>query len=106
MTMAPMIQSYSRMQVGEYGPPIMYVQFGILSGSGVGTSNVFGYILTFDWKVWALILSAIPILALLMALSNWVRSKTTLEQLAKEVHDNGWELFRNLLYESECVRTN
>ncbi|CAN7994711.1 unnamed protein product, partial [Ixodes pacificus] len=52
MTMAPMIQSYSRMQVGQYGPPIMYVQFGILSGSGVGTSNVFGYILTFDWKLW------------------------------------------------------
>lgn len=51
MTIVPMIQSYSRMTVGEYGPPIMYVQFGILSGSGVGTSNVFGYILTFDWKV-------------------------------------------------------
>ncbi|KAG0420102.1 hypothetical protein HPB47_003676, partial [Ixodes persulcatus] len=100
MTMAPMIQSYSRMQVGQYGPPIMYVQFGILSGSGVGTSNVFGYILTFDWKVWALILSAIPILALLMALSNWVRSKMTPKELAHEMHDNGWELFRNLLYES------
>ncbi|XP_042149548.1 glutamate receptor ionotropic, delta-1-like [Ixodes scapularis] len=100
MTMAPMIQSYSRMQVGQYGVPIMYVQFGILSGSGVGTSNVFGYILTFDWKVWALILSAIPILALLMALSNWVRSKMTPKQLAHEMHDNGWELFRNLLYES------
>ncbi|KAK8765233.1 hypothetical protein V5799_032157 [Amblyomma americanum] len=82
MTIVPMIQSHSRMTVGEYGPPIMYVQFGILSGSGVSTSNVFGYILTFDWKVWALLLSAIPVLALL-------------------VHEWGWELFRNLLYESE-----
>ncbi|XP_077520491.1 putative glutamate receptor isoform X2 [Amblyomma americanum] len=81
MTIVPMIQSHSRMTVGEYGPPIMYVQFGILSGSGVSTSNVFGYILTFDWKVWALLLSAIPVLALL-------------------VHEWGWELFRNLLYES------
>ncbi|KAH7985320.1 hypothetical protein HPB49_026485 [Dermacentor silvarum] len=50
MTIVPMIQSHSRMTVGEYGPPIMYVQFGILSGSGESTSNVFGYILTFDWK--------------------------------------------------------
>ncbi|XP_049268124.1 probable glutamate receptor [Rhipicephalus sanguineus] len=59
MTIVAMIQSHSRMAVGQYGPPIMYVQLGILSGTGVSTSNVFGYILTFDWKVWALLLSAV-----------------------------------------------
>ncbi|XP_077557900.1 glutamate receptor ionotropic, delta-1-like isoform X1 [Haemaphysalis longicornis] len=100
MTIVPMIQSHSRMTVGEYGPPIMYVQFGILSGSGVSTSNVFGYILTFDWKVWALLLSAIPVLALLISLSEFVIRKTSWKEIWPRVHEWGWEIFRNLLYES------
>ncbi|XP_077519941.1 uncharacterized protein LOC144129726 [Amblyomma americanum] len=50
MTIMPLIQSYSRYAVGEYSPTIIYVPFGILSASDVSTSNVFGYILTFDWK--------------------------------------------------------
>ncbi|XP_070391000.1 probable glutamate receptor [Dermacentor albipictus] len=100
MTIVPMIQSHSRMTVGEYGPPIMYVQFGILSGSGVSTSNVFGYILTFDWKVWALLLSAMPVLALLISLSETIVHKTSWRKIPQRVHEWGWELFRNLLYES------
>lgn len=100
MTIVPMIQSHSRMTVGEYGPPIMYVQFGILSGSGVSTSNVFGYILTFDWKVWALLLSAIPVLALLISVSEFVVRKASWKEISPRVHEWGWEIFRNLLYES------
>ncbi|KAH7954917.1 hypothetical protein HPB49_022778 [Dermacentor silvarum] len=100
MTIVPMIQSHSRMTVGEYGPPIMYVQFGILSGSGESTSNVFGYILTFDWKVWALLVSAMPVLALLISLSEIIVHKTPWRKIPPRVHEWGWELFGNLLYES------
>nr|XP_037270726.1 uncharacterized protein LOC119162854 [Rhipicephalus microplus] len=100
MTIVPMVQSHSRMTVGQYGPPIMYVQFGILSGTGVSTSNVFGYMLTFDWKVWALLLSAMPVLALLISLSETIVHKTSWKEVPHRVHEWGWELFRNLLYES------
>ncbi|KAL1433055.1 hypothetical protein MTO96_002029 [Rhipicephalus appendiculatus] len=78
----------------------MYVQFGILSGTGASTSNVFGYILTFDWKVWALLLSAMPVLALLISLSETIVRKTSWRKVPRRVHEWGWELFRNLLYES------
>ncbi|KAL3225134.1 hypothetical protein MRX96_026137 [Rhipicephalus microplus] len=54
MTIMPLIQTYHRHAVGEYSPAIIYVPFGILSASDSSTSNVFGYILTFDWKVSAL----------------------------------------------------
>ncbi|XP_075742089.1 uncharacterized protein LOC119162854 [Rhipicephalus microplus] len=100
MTIVPMVQSHSRMTVGQYGPPIMYVQFGILSGTGASTSNVFGYMLTFDWKVWALLLSAMPLLALLISLSETIVHKTSWRKVPHRVHEWGWELFRNLLYES------
>lgn len=100
MTIVAMIQSHSRMAVGQYGPPIMYVQLGILSGTGVSTSNVFGYILTFDWKVWALLLSAVPVLALLISLSEIIVHNTSWRKIPHRVHEWGWELFRNLLYES------
>ncbi|XP_065301452.1 probable glutamate receptor [Dermacentor albipictus] len=100
MTIMPLIQTYSRYAVGEYSPAIIYVPFGILSASDVSTSNVFGYILTFDWKVWALLLSAIPILALLISLSDFAVHRTSWKKMPLEVHQWGWELFGNLLYES------
>ncbi|KAH8041630.1 hypothetical protein HPB51_017075 [Rhipicephalus microplus] len=104
MTIVPMVQSHSRMTVGQYGPPIMYVQFGILSGTGVSTSNVFGYMLTFDWKVWALLLSAMPVLALLISLSETIVHKTSWKEVPHRVHEWGWELFRNLLYENAAEK--
>nr|XP_037268718.1 uncharacterized protein LOC119160089 [Rhipicephalus microplus] len=100
MTITAVIQSHSRMTVGQYGPPIMYAQFGILSGTGTSTSNVFGYILTFDWKVWALLLGAMPLLALLISLSETILHNTPWREIPQRVHGWSWELFRNLLYES------
>ncbi|KAH6934732.1 hypothetical protein HPB50_000366 [Hyalomma asiaticum] len=100
MTIMPLIQTYSRYAVGEYSPVIIYVPFGILSASDVSTSNVFGYILTFDWKVWAVLLCAIPILALLISLSEFVLHRRSWRNIPHEVHQRGWELFGNLLYES------
>ncbi|KAL1485908.1 hypothetical protein MTO96_031660, partial [Rhipicephalus appendiculatus] len=99
MTIMPLIQTYRRYAVGEYSPAIIYVPFGILSASDVSTSNVFGYILTFDWKVWALLLSAIPILALLISLSEFVVHRRPWKSMPQDVHQWGWELFGNLLYE-------
>ncbi|KAH7968164.1 hypothetical protein HPB52_006385 [Rhipicephalus sanguineus] len=100
MTIMPLIQTYPRYAVGEYSPAIIYVPFGILSASDVSTSNVFGYILTFDWKVWALLLSAIPILALLISLSEFAVHRKSWKSMPEDVHQWGWELFGNLLYES------
>ncbi|KAL3209588.1 hypothetical protein MRX96_038028 [Rhipicephalus microplus] len=76
------------MTVGQYGPPILYAQFGILSGTGASTSNVFGYILTFDWKVWALLLGAMPLLALLISLSETILHNTPWRETPQRVH--GW----------------
>lgn len=51
-------------------------------------------------QVWALLLSAIPVLALLVSLSEFVVHKTSCRSIPSQVHKWGWELFRNLLYES------
>nr|XP_037276640.1 glutamate receptor ionotropic, delta-1-like [Rhipicephalus microplus] len=106
MTIMPLIQTYHRHAVGEYSPAIIYVPFGILSASDSSTSNVFGYILTFDWKVWALLLSAIPILALLISLSEFAVHRRPWKTMPQDVHQWGWELFGNLLYESSPRATS
>lgn len=51
-------------------------------------------------QVWALLLSAIPLLALLISLSETIVHKTSWKEAPHRAHEWGWELFRNLLYES------
>lgn len=103
MSFVPIIESYERSMVGNFGPPLFFVPFGILSATGESESNVFGYILTFDWKVWALTMCAIPILAFLLALSAATAGTIQWRKMGDRTHYYGWELFRNLLYESSPV---
>ncbi|XP_064458946.1 glutamate receptor ionotropic, kainate 5-like isoform X2 [Ornithodoros turicata] len=88
--------TYDRSHFINFGSALLETPVSILSGAAQieDGSNVFGYILTFDWKVWALVMCTIPVLAVTLAICT-----TGLKNLAASSQKHAWDLLCSLLYE-------
>ncbi|XP_042142207.1 glutamate receptor ionotropic, kainate 5 [Ixodes scapularis] len=98
------IGSYARSKVVRLGPVVSYQDNAILSGSETARFDAFEYLQAFDRKTWLMLFIALLVLAFLISLPDWLKSReggNRGSSLGAQIHENAWTLFGCLLCECE-----
>ncbi|EEC14728.1 hypothetical protein IscW_ISCW021648 [Ixodes scapularis] len=96
------IGSYARSKVVRLGPVVSYQDNAILTGSETARFDAFEYLQAFDRKTWLMLFIALLVLAFLISLPDWLKSReggNRGSSLGGQIHENAWTLFGCLLCE-------